>query len=111
MLALAPRLLKLEAGAPAYETLDFRLEGSFGSVRLHSAYASAGKRDSRVRPQVWCEVLHLPHSSAGAEQERIHVQAARLPYAARRDGWNQARAQSLRTGQGHQVQSRQFLCG
>ena len=60
--------------------------------------------DSRVRPEVRRQVLHVPHDSAGPEQDRLHVQAAGLPHAAGRNGRDEARAEDLRAGQGHQVE-------
>ena len=56
------------------------------------AHAAARTCNSGVCPQIWREVLHLPHHSSGAEQERLHVQAAWLSDASRRDGRHQSGA-------------------
>ena len=79
-------------------------------VRLDSADASTGPRNSRVCPQIRRQVLHLPHHSAGAEQERLHVQALgyRMP-PDEMDGTKPA-PKDHRAGQGHQVQPHQLLC-
>jgi hypothetical protein len=71
---------------------------------LDAADAAVSERHSGLCPEVWCEVLYLPHRPARAQQERLHVQAARLPHAAGRDGRDQTGAEDLRAGQGHQVQ-------